>query len=163
MPLNKDFKPDTGKEWPTVASGIYLSEIVDVDDLGEIDTKFGKKHTLSFRFKIEDQDVTLVKWVSTKWSPPGKYRPSNLYLLAEAALGERPREIIHPNDLIGKKLMLVVVLNTGADGNKRNQITDFSMIDNSERGFDKLKKTVEKTFAEEIEEAVEEQGATQPE
>lgn len=112
-PSTSDFSPVPMGKYPATVAAFEMVEdkfneggqrIRWSFDLGEVETLEG-----------EVKPVELTAWTSTKVSNSKSYGPSNLWRLAEAA-GLDPSQGVDTDDLIGRKVVLIVIEEPRKDG-----------------------------------------------
>lgn len=112
MPLPDDYQLDiTSSHIPVVPTGEYAVRISDIEDRGEEEFMGVARKRLRFWFEILEgkyKGIKLIKIVSNKWAPGGRYQPSHIYQITEAVINAHPTAPVKPNDLIGEKLRVTV-------------------------------------------------------
>ena len=132
MPLPPDLtvKRQSGDGGQMIPEGVYQAEIINIDYIAAENTTFGKEQ-LAFRFKITEgsyKDVEIRSWVTLAFNAGWEGgSPSNLYLLACAALNEElnDSEEFNPNNLMGKELSVVIEVRRSQTGREVSRITKY--------------------------------------
>jgi len=104
-----------GTQFEKANEGIYLGTIIDVVELGEVksrDPRFGSKTRTRIVWVLNATDkqgkpLRVMESPVSKVTPPGKYRASRLYEIAQAVLGTVP-DPFDDEILIGRSNQLVL-------------------------------------------------------
>jgi hypothetical protein len=102
-----------------IPTGKYPAKVMEIE---QVEGQFGPQ--LKFKFEIpnvEGEKRELISWASMKFSPQSK-----LYAWTQAAVfsgGSVPREYtFNSDDMVGRKVNLVVIEKEGKNGNAFSQI-----------------------------------------
>jgi len=124
---------------PSIPEGIYSATIVDITYVPPEQNLLWGKPQLKLRFKIEGGEfngVELSSWVGMSLYPGGSLsdgttgKPSNLYIIATAVMGEEPDLEVDflPNTLMGGKLKIWIETKTSKKGTQYSRIVKYSPL-----------------------------------
>ena len=151
MPLPSNFSVKTTQTVDVpIEDGVYEAVIEDIDALGEVETPWGKKDQMVFKFYVNGLQRSITHSINNSWSPGGRYQPSTLYVICKAcglAVTDDKPDASAINELIGQPIMLVIKNKDNEKGEKRSRVTEYlpvkktpaSLIDQTEIAL-KIKK-----------------------
>lgn len=108
------FLPDDGE---------HEAVLTGVEDLGEQDSRYGKRPTCKLIFNLDDTGME--QWWYMK---PTLHSASNFYKVAAALLNAVPPKEIETKDLIGRRCILVTEQYTNQNNQQRSGVKEIKPI-----------------------------------
>jgi hypothetical protein len=96
--------------------GSYSAVVCDVQDLGEVDTAFGKKHKCRVSFQLDEQTPKGGRFVVSRVYTVSLYRASALTALLTTLLPDFEGERVDLDDLIGLPCLVAIEHHAAPDG-----------------------------------------------
>ena len=114
-------------EYAPFDEGVYQAVLEDIEDKGLVQTPWGDKLQMVFKFFIPSLSRNIFYTAANSWSTGGRYKPSSLYILCQA-MGYKDSakpSVEELNGLVTKPVTLVIKNKLNTKGEMRSRITDF--------------------------------------
>ena len=96
------------KKFEVPEDGLYKAVVADVVDIGEVETKFGKKHRVRFVYMLEDTDTEGRQFRLFQQMNVSLHEKSQMFKLIRRLTGTNPGLTFDLEDLLGKQCQLDV-------------------------------------------------------